>query len=95
MNDNLARASERPVTVLTVAPIGRVELPGVGPWHVHEVTRNSFDIKDSAGIVSNPAVTAPGRGGRGFKRNENVIYADKAIPNIIVTAFNAELGQGK
>ncbi|WP_375292169.1 hypothetical protein [Sphingomonas melonis] len=83
--------SDRPVTVLTVAPIGRVELPGVGPWRVHEVTRNSFDIKDANGEISNPSVTAPGRGGRGFKRNENVVYADKAIPNAIVTAFNAEL----
>lgn len=81
------------VMTLQVDGVGHVELTGVGPWCVHEVTRNSFDIKDANGRVTNPHVTAAGRSGRGVKRNENVVYANKAIPNAIVAAFNAALAK--
>jgi hypothetical protein len=79
------------VTKLLVDGVGMVELEGVGPWHVQEVNRNSFDIRDANGRVTNPAVTGPARGGRGVKRSAGLIYADKAIPNAIVAAFNAQL----
>lgn len=79
------------VTKLVVDGVGLVELEGTGPWHVHELNRNSFDIRDATGRITNPAVTAIAKGGRGQKRNANVVYADKAIPNAIVAAFNAQL----
>lgn len=82
------------ITTHQVDGVGLVELPGTGPWNVREVTRSSFDIMDSRGAVTNPHVTPAATAmRRGTKRNMNVVYADKAIPNAIVARFNAELGK--
>lgn len=82
------------ITTLQVDGVGLVELPGVGPWRVREITRSSFDIHDSAGARCNPHVTASATTARpGTKRNMNVVFADKAIPNVIVSRFNSELGK--
>lgn len=84
--------SEQAVNELQVDGVGLVELPGTGPWRVHEVTRSSFDIQDATGAITNPHVTPLASAARrGTKRSMNVIYASKSIPNAIVARFNAEL----
>lgn len=79
-----------PMTTLDVSGVGVVELPGVGPWRVREVSHSTFDIVDAENRITNPHVTA-GYMGRGSRRSMNVVYANKSTPNAIVTAFNATL----
>ena len=73
-------------TQASVPGVGTVEIIGIGPWHVHEYSRSSFDIRDSTGQVTNPTHT-----GLNGRTSSNVVWAGKSVPNAIVAALNATL----
>ena len=85
--------SQEPKTFeVTVERIGRVELQGEGPWHVHEQTRSSFEICDSRRRPAKPKVWRfTGGANTVEKAHQNVVWAFKSVPNQIVAAANAKL----
>ena len=78
--------------IVVVDRVGRVELEGEGPWHVHEQTRTSFEIRDKNFRPAKPMIWRTTGGANTVeKAHQNVVWAFKSVPNHIVAAANAKL----
>lgn len=76
--------------VVDIEGVGKVhQLRGTGPWHVREHGQHSFDIRDSLEANANPTMTVrPPKLDRGWKTNENVVFAKREDAEKVVQAFN-------